>query len=198
MNLIYINPINNQQEVLEVNYPNVDYVYYMLTKNYNNDIDIIKILNSILKELDCTKEYDGGFRFMTTTIMYKMVLSDYCYYIVKLNNQFIYNEYIDKIIKRHIDNIVYEHKHPIIKDVVEKKNTKTKKKIIPNKFFRSSEVDMFTGKVKYIYNNPKTGEEIISDKDNLLNELNKKKTKVKKVKDTKVNINNITFNFNIK
>ena len=62
---------------------------------------------------------------------------------------------------------------------------------------------MFTGEVKYIYNNPKTGEEIISSDGNLLDELNAKKTKVKKAshKKTKVeklDMSNITFNFNIK
>ena len=46
MNLLYINPINNQQEVLTLNYPNVDYMYYSFVKSYSNDDDLIKILNN--------------------------------------------------------------------------------------------------------------------------------------------------------
>lgn len=203
MNLLYINPINNQQEVLTLNYPNVDYMYYSFVKSYSNDDDLIKILNTLLKELDCTRVYDNGFRFLTVYPMYSMVLSDFYYYLVKLNNQFVYNQFIDRVVAQHINNIVYEHNNPIVRDIKERPNPKDKRKTPPNKFFKSSEKDMFTGEVKYIYNNPKTGEEIISSDGNLLDELNAKKTKVKKTspKKTKVeklDMSNITFNFNIK
>ena len=150
-------------------------MYYSFVKSYSNDDDLIKILNTLLKELDCTRIYDNGFRFLTVYPMYSMVLSDFYYYLVKLNNQFVYNQFIDRVIAQHIDNIVYEIEisSPVIK------------------------------KVKYIYNNPKTGEEIISNDGNLLDELNAKKTKIKKTnpKKTKVeklDMSNITFNFNIK
>ena len=54
---------------------------------------------------------------------------------------------------------------------------------------------MFTGKTNYIYSNLKTGEEIISDNPNLLEELNKSKEKKNKV--TKVLSLPIGFSFKL-
>ena len=55
MNVLYINPINNQQEVLTLNYPNVDYMYYSFVKSYSNDDDLIKILNTLLTLVPLSK-----------------------------------------------------------------------------------------------------------------------------------------------
>lgn len=193
--LNYVNPITDEINYLEVQYPIIDYGKFKRLHEYNNDNDLIKILDNILKDLDCTKEYNGV-RFRTTTYpIYSMFLSDYYFYVNKITNQFIYNEYIDKLIKRHIDNIVFEHDHPYI---VNTKTNKKKKKSPPNKFVKYTTKDMFTNKSKYVYCNYKTNEQVESDNPDLLDKLNSKISKHKqnnKRKQIGVPLSAMTFNF---
>ena len=117
------------------------------------------------------------------------------FYVNKITNQFIYNEYIDKLIKRHIDNIVFEHDNPYI---VNTKPNKKKKKSPPNKFVKYTTKDMFTNKSKYVYCNYKTDEQIESDNPDLLDKLNSKINKRKqnnKRKQIGVPLSAMTFNF---
>lgn len=193
--LNYVNPITGEINYLEVQYPIIDYGKFKRLHDYNNDNDLIKILDNILKDLDCTKEYNGV-RFRTTSYpIYSMFLSDYYFYVNKITNQFIYNEYIDKLIKRHIDNIVFEHDNPYI---VNTKSNKKKKKSPPNKFVKYTTKDMFTNKSKYVYCNYKTDEQIESDNPDLLDKLNSKISKRKqnnKRKQIGVPLSAMTFNF---
>lgn len=195
LKLNYVNPITNRINCLEVQYPIIDCGKFKRLHDYNNDNDLIKILDNILKDLDCTKEYNGV-RFRTTTYpIYSMFLSDYYFYINKITNQFIYNKYIDKLIKRHIDNIVFEYNNPYI---VNTKSNKKKKKSPPNKFVKYTTKDMFTNKPKYVYCNYKTDEQVESDNPDLLDKLNSKISKRKqnnKRKQIGVPLNAMTFNF---
>lgn len=195
MKLNYVNPITDEINYLEVQYPIIDYGKFKRLHEYNSDSDLIKILDNILKDLDCTKEYNG-IRFRTTSYpIYSMFLSDYYFYINKITNQFIYNKYIDKLIKRHIDNIVFEYDNPYI---VNTKTNKKKKKSPPNKFVKYTTKDMFTNKSKYVYCNYKTDEQIESDNPDLLSKLNSKVSKRKqnnKRKQIGVPLNAMTFNF---
>lgn len=197
--LNYVNPINNQEEILNIEYPRVDYMSFRSTKEYNNDSDLIVILDGIIKELDCTIKYDYGRPKVTTFPIYNMTLSEYYFYLSRITNQFIYNNYINKVIKRHIDNLVFEYEHPYIPPVSKKKSTTKKKKLPPNKFFKQVTHDLFTGKEKYIYTNPRTKEEIMSNNPNILDELNASKKKERKksikIKQTGVPISAMTFSF---
>lgn len=193
--LNYVNPITDEINYLEVQYPIIDYGKFKRLHEYNSDSDLIKILDNILNDLDCTKEYNGV-RFRTTTYpIYSMFLSDYYFYVNKITNQLIYNEYIDKLIKRHIDNIVFEHDNPYI---VNTKSNKKKKKSPPNKFVKYTTKDMFTNKSKYVYCNYKTDEQVESDNPDLLDKLNSKISKRKqnnKRKQIGVPLSAMTFNF---
>lgn len=193
--LSYVNPITDEINYFEVQYPIIDYGKFKRLHEYNNDNDLIKILDNILNDLDCTKEYNGV-RFRTISYpIYSMFLSDYYFYVNKIVNQFIYNEYIDKLIKRHIDNIVFEHDNPYI---VNTKSNKKKKKSPPNKFVKYTTKDMFTNKSKYVYCNYKTDEQIESDNPDLLDKLNSKISKRKqnnKRKQIGVPLSAMTFNF---
>lgn len=197
--LTYVNPINNQQENLNLDYPMIDYMTFKRIREYNNDFDLIIILDDIIKELDCTIEYDCGRPKVTTFPIYNMTLSKYYFYLSRITNQFIYNKYIDKVIKRHIDNLVFEYKHPYIPPTNKKKVTSKKKKLPPNQFFKQVTYDLFTNKETYIYINPRTKEEINSDNPNLLDELNTPKKKERKssikIKQTGVPISAMTFSF---
>ena len=199
MNLMFVNPITEQNSFLVVDYPKVDYMYWRSCIDVKNDNDIITILNDKLKDLDCTKEYSCGRPMMINYSSYTSTISNYCYYLYKLTNQIIYNTYINKLIDRHIKNIVFEYEYPYVPPVSKKKSTTKKKKLPPNKFFKQVTHDLFTGKEKYNYINPRTKEEINSDNPNMLDELNapKKKERKKsiKIKEVGVSISAMTFSF---
>lgn len=196
-NLIFVNPITNQTNTININYPDVDYIYWRSVIDCKTDKDVIKVLEDKLNNLDCTKEYDCGRPMMTTYFNYNSVISDYFYYLYKLNNQLLYNEYINKFIDRHIENIVFEYEHPYL-DKSAKKVTKRKKKPA-NKFIRYVTFDIFTNEKIYVYENLYTKEQIKSDNPNLLEELNapKKKEHKKSISAKKVGvpISAMTFNF---
>lgn len=197
--LKYVNPINNQQENLNLDYPIIDYMTFKRIHDYNSDFDLIKILNNILKDLDCTIEYDCGRLRMTVYPIYHMTLSEYYFYLSRITNQFVYNEYIDKVIKRHIDNLIFEYENPYVPPIKKKKSTTKKKKLPPNKFVKYVTNDLFTNEEKYIYINHRTNQEIESINPNMLDELNapKKKERKKsiKIKQVGVPMSAMTFSF---
>lgn len=195
LKLMYVNPISTSIDVLNVEYPTIDYPEWRRTKDCNTDEEICRVLDNIITTLDCTKEYDCGRPMMTTFYNYTANMSNYYRYMLKLDNQVTYNNYIDKLIKRHIDNIIFEYEHPFQPKVKGKPKRNSKKRTIPNKFIKQKTIDMFTGKDVYVYDNPKTGEHIESSNPNVINEL--KKTKVKK-KTVGVPIESMTFSFKAK
>ena len=197
--LTFVNPINNKEEQLYIKEFELDYYKFKHLKEYSNDDDIINILEDIINSLDCTIEYDCGRKCMTTYPIYNNYISEYFYYVIKLVNQYLYNNYIDKLIKRHIDNVIFEYKHPYI---ISTKNVKTKtkkNKRPPNKFVKQVTHDLFTGKEVYTYFNPRTKESINSNNPNLLDELNASKKKERKksikIKEVGVPISAMTFSF---
>lgn len=190
LTIIFNNPIDNSINTININYPEIDYIKWKRKIDYNNDIDICNILNNILNNLDCTKEFECGRPMMTIYFAYKDTLQEYYYYLVKLNNQIIYNTYLDKLIKRHIDNIQFEYSNPL---PVKSKSKRSKRaKAMPDKFIKYKSKDLFTGKDVYFYENEHRGDVIKSDNPNLKDILNKSK---KKVKHIGVPMEAMTFNF---
>ena len=198
LSLTYHNPISTSDDVLNIDYPDIDYIEFKRTHEYDTDDDICKILDNLIKDLNCTIEYSYGRPMMTTNFNYKSRMSDYYRYLLKLTNQLLYNEYIDKLIQRHIDNIIFEYEHPYIPATKNKGKSK-KKKLPPDVYVRRITHDIFTGKEVYSYYNPRTKDEINSSNPNLLVELNapKKKERKKsiKVKSVGVPISAMTFSF---
>lgn len=193
--LTYNNPITDKEDCIEICYPTIDYAKFKRLHDYNNDDNLIEILNNILKDLDCSREYNGV-RFRTTShLIYNTFLSDYYFYLNKITNQFIYNQYVDKLIKRHVDNLVFEYKHPYIENNNKKKSTNKRKKSPPNKFIKYITKDVFTNKTKYVYCNYKTDEQIVSEDGNMLDKLNSVKKKSTKSKQIGVPMSAMTFSF---
>lgn len=195
MTVEWINPFTLTEDVLHINRPNVDALYWYNSINCKTDKDIVKVLNDILDKLNCTKEYECGRPMMTTFFNYTNAMSDYYYYLLKLVNYITYNIYLDKLIQRHIDNILFEYEHPYAPRQVGKKRRNSKKRIIPNKFVKYKTTDLFTGVDKFIYSNPKTGEEYETSNPNLEQEIKRKQTKTKRTKSIGVPINAMTFSF---
>lgn len=195
MTVKWINPLTLTEDVLNIERPKVEDSYWYHVEDCRTDDDVTNVLEDILKRLDCTREYDCGRPMMTTFLNYHSTFSDYYYYLLKLDNQITYNLYIDKLIKRHIENFLFEYAHPYIPKQVNKKKRNSKKRTVPNKFIKQESINMFTGEHTYFYTNPKTGEEYESSNPDFLEELKRRKKKEKAPKRGAVPISSMTFNF---
>lgn len=194
--ITYNNPISNNEENLVID---IDSLYYDYADFLNNlavlyTKNIYEQLDSILSTLDCTRIYKSGRPMMIEYSQYKTNIAKFLKLLYKIPGYSIYNEYIDKLINLHINNILFEFNNPIVK----KKPTNSKKqKAKPNKWIKAETIDMFTNEIRYIYENLKTGEIITSGNPDLLEELNSKKQKVKK-EPTPISREGVIFNFNKK
>lgn len=95
-----VNP-NTYEEInitIKIEYPNIEYNDWKRTKEFNTDNDICNILDKILTNLNCKRVYEGKRVIMTTYPVYQMFINEYYYYLIKMANQFIYNQYFDKLI----------------------------------------------------------------------------------------------------
>ena len=187
--LMFHNPISNNEDYLVFEETVIDYCNWRNIKDTKTDNDICEMLNLLLIYLDCSRMLSGMPINRTTNIRYKDELGEYWYYLLKFNNQLLYNEYFDKLINLHTKNIIVENSR--IKEV-KPKVTKTKKPKVENKYFRYTTKDMFTNEEVFVYRNPKTGDEITSTNPDLLEELNKPKEKVRK---RAVDVSFMTFSF---
>ena len=193
--LTFLNPIIEVNDNLCVYEDNESYYYNVVYNKSDTDEKICEYLNKCLDDLDCTKIFNGQYLIKTSYFKYQDRITKYYKMLIKLMNHITYNKYLDKLLNRHIDNLVYEYNHPEgIKIKVKTKN----KKVAINKYFKKESIDLFTNKPTYYYENPKTGDCIKSDNPNLLETLNAKKTKAKK-KFIKVSsvvpMSAMTFNF---
>ena len=196
--ITYNNPISNTEESFFID---IDFVL-VNHDSWKADLytlyvgNIYDKLNEYLKDLDCTRIYKSGRPMMIAYNSYKITMAKFFKLLYKIPGYSIYNEYVDKLINRHVENILFEFNNPIVK----KKPTNSKKqKDKPNKWIKATTNDIFTGEERYIYENLKTGETITSGNPNLLEELNKKKEKKKKldktVPQTDLSLNYISFSF---
>ena len=152
-----VNP-NTYEEInitIKIEYPNIEYNDWKRTKEFNTDNDICNILDKILANLNCKRVYEGKRVIMTTYPVYQMFINEYYYYLIKISNQFIYNQYFDKLINCHIDNILFEVMNDFVQAPV-KPYPKIKNKLPENKFIKYTTKDIFTGKETYIYENRRT------------------------------------------
>ena len=195
--ITYNNPISNNEESLVVDIDSIHYEQrdFLLDLQTLYEGDIYKHLKSILADLDCTRIYKSGRPMMIEYPQYKINIIKFIKLINKIPGYSIYNEYIDALINRHVENILFEFNNPIVK----KKPTNSKKqKAKPNKWIKAETTDLFTGQIRYIYENLKTGEIITSGNPDLLEELNKKKQKKQPKEPQIISTEGIIFNFNKK
>lgn len=190
--LNYEHPITDEKCVLEIYNGERDRIALNRLKPFNTQADLIAIIDETFKDLDCSKMVDNIPLIIINSQRYKNTLSDIYYYINKLENILIQNDYITKIIDFHKNNIIIEATRYNNLKKPEIKKSKSKNK--PNKFVRQVTKDMFTGETIYIYTNLKTGETIKSTDGNKLDELNAKK-KAKKEKSVGVPMSAMTFKF---
>lgn len=179
--ITYNNPITNNEEslVIDLEIIYMDYAKWQIDLYVLYNKDLYETLDDYLEDLDCTREFKCGRPMMIQYSQYKIIIAEFLKVLNKIPGYSIYNEYIDKLINRHIENIKFEFNNPIVK----KKPTQSKKqKAKPNKWIKATTNDIFTGEERYIYENLKTGELITSNNPDLLEKLNSPKKRVKKEK----------------
>ena len=167
---------------------------YELDKYGNNYI------NEIFKELNCDRYNKYGQQLISINdYEYQLLLNNAIRVLDKLNDCLYYNVLFRNLINIHETNIQVckEYSAKLEETKIHKTNRKSNKKPkVKDEYLRSVSTDLFTGEPKYIYSNLKTGDEIISDNPDLLEELNKPKEKKKKA--VKVLSLPIGFSFKLK
>lgn len=178
--------------IINNNYPNQDEIEYDVWIRSVEAWGIIKYMYFILNDLDCTIIiYRGMRKIHTKDYLYSKLVNRYNKCLTRIKDPIKYNHMVDLLEKRHKDNLEFEENNPeIIEEIPKtKKQSKEKKKTPKNIWVKDESKDLFEDKPKYVYSNLKTGECIVSDNPNLLEELNakKKKEKKKKIKIPKFN-----------
>lgn len=153
----------------------------------------------IFKELNCDRYNKYGQQLISINdYEYQLLLNNAIRVLDKLNDYLSYNSLFYNLVSIHKNNIqiCQEYSARLKETEVHKTNRKSNKKPkVKDEYLRSVSTDLFTGQPKYIYSNLKTGDEIISDNPDLLEELNKPKEKKKKA--TKVLSLPIGFSFKL-
>ena len=153
----------------------------------------------IFKELNCDRYNKYGQQLISVdTYEYQLLLNNAIRFLDKLNDCLYYNVLFRNLVNIHETNvqICKEYSAKLEETKIHKTNRKSNKKPkVKDEYLRSVSTDLFTGQPKYIYSNLKTGDEIISDNPDLLEELNKPKEKKKKA--TKVLSLPIGFSFKL-
>ena len=166
---------------------------YELDKYGNNYI------YEIFKELNCDRYNKYGQQLISINdYEYQLLLNNAIRVLDKLNDCISYNSLFYNLVSIHKNNIqiCQEYSTRLKETEIHKTNRKSNKKPkVKDEYLRSVSTDLFTGQPKYIYSNLKTGDEIISDNPDLLEELNKPKEKKKKA--TKVLSLPIGFSFKL-
>lgn len=160
---------------IDTNYPIYEgYRYYAYEQELEYKPELV--CDEILKDIDCTKLTKNGIQFhKTTDSMYEENCYKYIRHMFRITNFITYNQYLDKLIAQDKANKDFESNYTLpVKKEAPKKNTR-----VSNKYIRTITYDMFTNEEQYLYENFKTGDSFISKNPNLLNELNKPKTKDK-------------------
>ena len=138
----------------------------------------------IFKDLNCDRYNKYGQQLISINdYEYQLLLNNAIRFLDKLNDCLYYNVLFHNLINIHETNvqICKEYSAKLEETKIHKTNRKsTKKPKVKDEYLRSVSTDLFTGQPKYIYSNLKTGDEIISDNPDLLEELNKPKEKKKK------------------
>ena len=154
----------------------------------------------IFKELNCDRYNKYGQQLISINdYEYQLLLNNAIRFLDKLNDCLYYNVLFRNLVNIHETNIQVckEYSARLEETKIHKTNRKSNKKPkVKDEYLRSVSTDLFTGQPKYIYSNLKTGDEIISDNPDLLEELNKPKEKKKKA--TKVLSLPIGFSFKLK
>ncbi len=185
---------------IDTSYPNYEAIQY-----YSYEIllqtPVKKCLDEILTELDSSKLCAGKIVCPTNSFRYIELIEKYIRVLfrIPIYNYIMYNEYYDKLLNKHNENLEFESNY--VEPQVEKPKGKTKstRKSKPaNIYIRTETHNLFTGELEYDYTNFATGDSFISPDPNLLEQLNAPKKKKKEKKQQRKEFGKILLNFSMK
>lgn len=131
----------------------------------HTDIEFVYQLQRLLDDMDCSVFLKCGKLVSVNTPKYEDYLSLYMYYASKIQDQMLYNKYIDKLIERHEANVKHDELYfKVNPDAPVDKEHKVKGKRKLPLWVREESIDLFENTKHYIYTNTKNGE-IIHSKD---------------------------------
>lgn len=193
--MIEINDIIYNHQI--INYEYLDWIKYISGFEKYTPVEYFY---QIIKELDCSKINKKGQQLMSINhYEYPLLINNAIKVLDRILDYRLYNDLFLYLISCHERNLEickeYDEEQRN-KQTIKNPKTRTKKTKIKDEYLKSISTDLFTGKTNYIYSNLKTGDEIISDNPDLLEELNKPKEKKKKA--TKVLSLPIGFSFKLK
>lgn len=191
--MISIEDIIYNHKLINFEYLTWSKFQYEYNKYGYNYIDIL------FNELNCDRYNKSGQQLMSIkNYDYPIIVTSIIKILDNLNDYVLYNDLHIRLCNLHRRNVdvceEYDRQLEIKKKTVKNKVKKTK---VKDEYIRSVSTDLFTGEPKYIYSNLKTGNEIISDNPDLLEELNKPKEKKKKDRTPKVLSLPIGFTFKL-
>lgn len=98
-------------EILEIEPYNENRMSMRFIRDCKNDTEIKEELEQILRDLNCSIILKCGKLITVGTFKYNNLLSKYKYYYEQLTNKYFIEEFKDKLIKRHIENIIFDKKY---------------------------------------------------------------------------------------
>lgn len=166
MNLIIKcpSPYGDYFKDLIISLPELDYIKWRTISDNLNRKNLIELIDDTLKDIK-----NIGTLFSINDFNYKLYLEYFYYYILKLDNQILYNKYIDELQKLHTDLLIYEYEI--------KQNQ--------NGIFGYSK-DVFTNRIVTVN---------INKKHTKSNKSSSNKNKIKKKKVHIIDMTGIAFNF---
>lgn len=185
---------------IDTTYPNYDGIQYYKYENLFQT-PVKKCLDDVLKELDCSKLCAGQIVIPTNSFRYSELVETYIRFLfrIPIYNYILYNEYVDKLLNRHAENLEFESNFiPEVKEKTKTKGKTTRKSKPANVYVRTETHNLFTGELEYDYTNFATGDSFISPDPNLLEQLNASKKKKKEKKQPRKEFGKILLNFSMK
>ena len=177
--------ISNEDIIYNHQLLNLEYLDWSI---FNSDLAKYRdnYIYEIFKELDCDRYTKSGQQLMSVThYEYPILLTKAIRLLDKIHDYTLYNTLFTTLCSLHNNNNrVCEDYAQNTKELeeIKRKQKKPKKPKVKDEFVKSISTDLFDGTPKYIYSNLKTGQEIISDNPDLLEELNKPKEKKRNVR----------------
>ena len=193
--MIEINDIIYNHKI--INYEYLDWIKYISGFEKYTPVEYFY---QIIKELDCSKINKKGQQLMSIHhYEYPLLINNAIKVLDRILDYRLYNDLFLYLVSCHERNLEickeYDEEQRN-KQTIKNPKTRAKKTKIKDEYLKSISTDLFTGKTNYIYSNLKTGDEIISDNPDLLEELNKPKERKKKT--PKVLSLPIGFSFKLK
>lgn len=182
---------------INTNYTNYDGIQYY---RYENILQtpVKETLDKLLTELDSSKLCAGKIIIPTNSFRYDDIVETYIRLLfrIPIYNYILYNEYVEKLLNRHNENLEFESNFiPEVKEKTKTKSKTTRKSKPANVYVRTETHNLFTGELEYDYTNFATGDSFISPDPNLLEQLNAPK---KKKKEPRKDFGKIIINFSMK